>query len=276
MMIRKSFIGTSLLTAGMLLVQCAHAQELYVFTEPASNMPATSISAKITGKFVKNNLGDGTFQRYAPEVMFGVSSDWMIQVSPSFSNMYTSNLRWESMKVYAKYRFFTNDEVHRHFRMAAFGEASYSRNEPMFDELSLDGDQSGVQGGIILTQLSRKLAVSSTLSVLKSLQEKSKINASGTPGEAFAYTVSAGYLVLPVNYTSFRQLNVNVYTELLGQRALGERKYMVDLAPAIQFIFNSNAKVNIGYRFQLGGNMHRMGERGWMIAFERTFLGALR
>ena len=166
MMIRKSFIGTSLLTAGMLLVQCAHAQELYVFTEPASNMPAKSISAKITGKFVKNNLGDGTFQRYAPEVMFGVSSDWMIHLSPSFSNMYTSNLRWESMKVYAKYRFFTNDEVHRHFRMAAFGEASYSRNEPMFDELSLDGDQSGVQGGIILTQLSRKLAVSSTLSVL--------------------------------------------------------------------------------------------------------------
>ena len=96
MMIRKSFIGTSLLTAGMLLVQCAHAQELYVFTEPASNMPAKSISAKITGKFVKNNLGDGTFQRYAPEVMFGVSSDWMIHLSPSFSNMYTSNLRWES------------------------------------------------------------------------------------------------------------------------------------------------------------------------------------
>lgn len=272
----KNFMGTSLLIAGMLLFQCACAQELYVFTEPASNMPAKSISAKVTGKFVKNAVKDGTLQRYAPEIMFGLSRNWMVHLSPSFSNMYSSRTRWESVKVYAKYRFFTNDDVHRHFRMAAFGEAAYSRNEPMFDELSIDGDQTGVQGGIILTQLSRKLAVSSTLSVLKSLQDKSKINAANTPAEAFAYTFSAGYLVLPVRYTSFRQLNINVYTELLGQRALDSRKYMVDLAPAIQFIFNSNAKVNIGYRFQLDGNMRRMGERGWMIAFERTFLGALR
>jgi len=52
------------------------------------------------------------------------------------------------------------------------------------------------------------------------------------------------------------------------------KKYVVDFAPGIQFIFNSNAKLNIGYRYQLSGNMYRMAEKSWLVSFERTFLGA--
>jgi hypothetical protein len=239
-------------------------------------MPAKSISAKATGRFVNATNSGKTLQRYSPEIMFGVNRNWMIHLSPGFSNMFTSNVRWESVKVYAKYRFFTNDEVHRHFRMAVFGEAAYSRNDPHFDELNLDGDQSGIQGGVILTQLTNKVALSSTLSLLKVLQEPSKIDLANTPKQAFNYTFSAGFLVLPVRYTSFKQVNLNIYTELLGQQAFDQQKGNVDLAPAIQLIFNSNAKINLGYRFQVAGNMHRMGERGWLISFERTFLGALK
>jgi hypothetical protein len=272
---QKAF-KASLLAGGMFLMARAHAQELYVFTEPASNMPAKSISAKITGRFVRAVAQDKTFQRYAPEIMFGVNKNWMIHFSPGFSDMFSSTIRWESAKVYAKYRFFTDDEVHRHFRMALFGEAAYSRNDPHFDELNLDGDQSGLQGGIILTQLTRKFAISSTVSLIQALQERSKTDLANTPRQAFNYTLSAGLLVLPIHYTSFKQVNLNVYTELLGQQSLDQRKGNVDLAPAIQLIFNSNAKINIGYRFQLDGNMHRMGERGWMIGFERTFLNALK
>jgi hypothetical protein len=270
------FITASLFAGGMLMLAHANAQELYVFTEPASNMPAKSIGAKVTGRFMKATNTSETMQRYSPEIMFGVSRNWMVHLSTGFSNMFTSNIRWESAKLYAKYRFFTNDEVHRHFRMAAFGEAAYSRNGPHFDELNLDGDQSGVQGGIILTQLTNKLALSSTLSVLKVLQEQSKIELANAPKQAFNYTASAGFLVLPVRYTSFRQVNLNIYTELLGQRALDQQKGNVDLAPAIQLIFNSNAKINIGYRFQVAGNMNRAAARGWLVSFERTFLNALK
>jgi hypothetical protein len=266
----------SLFAGGMLLFAHAKAQELYVFTEPASNMPAKSISAKVTARFVKATSLNKTIQRYSPEIMFGVNRNWMIHFSPGFSDMFTSNLRWESAKVYAKYRFFANDDVHRHFRMAAFGEAAYSRNDPHFDELNLDGDQSGIMGGIILTQLNRKLAVSSTLSLLKVLQNQSKTDLANTPEQAFNYSLSAGLLVLPVKYTSFKQVNLNVYTELLGQRALDKKKGYVDIAPAIQLIFNSNAKISLGYRVELAGNMHRMGDRGWLISFERTFLNALK
>lgn len=270
------FIKVSFFAGGMLLLAHANAQELYVFTEPASNMPAKSISAKVTGRFMKATGASRTMQRYSPEIMFGVSRNWMIHLSPGFSNMFTSNVRWESAKLYTKYRFFTDDEVHRHFRMAAFGEAAYSRNDPHFDELNLDGDQGGIQGGVILTQLTNKFALSSTLSVLRVLQEQSKIELANTPKQAFNYTVSAGFLVLPVRYTSFKQVNLNIYTELLGQQALDKRKGNVDLAPAIQLIFNSNAKINIGYRFQVAGNMNRAAEKGWMIGFERTFLNALK
>ncbi|MFI5133628.1 MAG: hypothetical protein ACHQEB_04790, partial [Chitinophagales bacterium] len=90
------------------------------------------------------------------------------------------------------------------------------------------------------------------------------------------YSLSAGYLLFPREYTDYKQLNVNIYTELLVQQTIDEPKNYVDLAPAVQFIFNSNAKLNIGYRFQLSGNMQRMANNSWLVSFERTFLNALK
>jgi hypothetical protein len=251
------------------------AQELYVFTEPASNMPSRSISAKYTVKFLEGYHTRRLEQRHTPEIMFGLNRNWMVHVATSFSDMYSSNIRWESVRAYAKYRFFSNDDVHRHFRMAAFAEAAYSTNNLFYDELALEGDQSGVQGGVILTQLVNKLALSSTLSFLQVTREKAKPFPEAYPYQSFNYTASAGYLVFPLRYNDYRQTNLNIYAELLGQQTLDRRRYFVDLAPAVQLIFNSNSKLNIGYRFQLNGNMHRMAEKSWLISFERTFLNAL-
>ena len=270
----KSFIKTSLLAGGTLFLLNANAQELFIFTEPASNMPSHSISGKVTGKYSKHPEATNYMQRYAPEIMFGLNKKWMAHFSSTFSDMYSNNVRWESVKTYLKYRFLSNDEVHKHFRMAGFGEYSYSRNTAIYDDISIDGDQSGFQGGLIMTQLWNKLAVSSTLSYLQTIKNKNIEIDVFIPGKSFNYTVSAGYLVFPFNYTSFKQTNFNVYAELLGQRALDMKKYVVDFAPGIQFIFNSNAKLNIGYRYQISGNMYRMAEKSWLVSFERTFLGA--
>jgi len=270
----KSFIKTSLLAGGTLFLINANAQELFIFTEPASNMPSHSISGKVTGKYSKHTEATNYMQRYAPEIMFGLNKKWMAHFSSTFSDMYSKNVRWESVKTYLKYRFLSNDEVHKHFRMAGFGEYSYSRNTAIYDDISIEGDQSGFQGGLIMTQLWNKLAVSSTISYLQTIKNKNIEIDVFIPGKSFNYTVSAGYLVFPFNYTSFKQTNFNVYAELLGQRALDMKKYVVDFAPGIQFIFNSNAKLNIGYRYQLSGNMYRMAEKSWLVSFERTFLGA--
>jgi hypothetical protein len=265
MMSIKSFIEVSLLAGGILLFSGVRSQELYVFSEPASNMPAHSISIKGTGKFVRGSMDDKRImQRYSPEIMLGLSKEWMVHGAISFSDMFSSNLRWESARAYAKYRFLSIDEVHQHFRMAAFGELSYSRNKSFYEELSFEGDQPGTQVGLIATQLINKLAISASGSYLKTIQSNSQ--------QALNYTVSAGFLVLPVKYTSFKQTNLNLYAELLGQQSLDRKRHYIDFAPAIQLIFNSNTKLNLGYRYQVSGDMHRMGQKGWLIGFERTFL----
>lgn len=275
MMKLTGFIKASLLVGGMFYFLPLFSQELYVFSEPASNMPAKSLSIKLTGKFAERTEPYKLLQRYTPEVMFGLSKKWMVHLVPTFSNMYSADQRWESGRIYAKYRFFSDDDVHKHFRMAAFGEASYSRNRGIFDEVGIDGDQSGVQGGVIATKLVNKFAFSATGSFTRILPGSKNGSALDIPRQAISYSVSGGFLVLPVNYTSFRQTNLNIYAELLGQRSTDMNKYLVDFAPAVQLIFNSNSKLNIGYRFQLNGNMNRMAERSWLISFERTFFSAL-
>lgn len=64
--------------------------------------------------------------------------------------------------------------------------------------------------------------------------------------------------------------------ELLGEQTMDVKRYCIDLAPAVQLIFNSNSKLNIGYRFQLSSNMQRMAANSWQVSFERTFLNALK
>lgn len=269
---KKIFFACMLLVIGI----TGSSQELYVYTEPASNMPAKSLSAKLTGKFVKGLHSNRTEQRIMPEIMLGLSKKWMVHLSATFSDMYSSNIRWESAKLYAKYRFLSKDDVHSHFRMAAFGEIAHSVNPVFYDELNLTGDQSGVSGGIVATQLVNKLAVSGSASYLHVLTEKPAYFPDVYPYDAFNYTASAGFLLLPFEYTGYKQINVNLYTELLGQQLLDKKMFYIDLAPAVQFIFNSNAKLNVGYRWQLNSNMHRMSKKQWLIGFEYVFLNALR
>ncbi len=269
------FIKVSLLVGGVLIYNVTSAQELYVFTDPASNIPTKSISVKGNAKFVKSSVHNNLMQRYMPEVMLGLHKNLMTSASVSFSDMYSSQLRWESVKMYMKYRFLSNDNLHQHFRMAAFAAGSYSRNQLLYDELSLDGDQSGVQLGLIATQLINKLAVSGTGSYLLYTGTRKGQPQAGETYQAIKYSLSAGYLVLPFNYNNFKQTNLNIYTEVLGQQSLNNKGYFIDLAPAVQLIFNSNTKLNLGYRFQLSGDAYRMGEKGWLISVERTILGAL-
>ncbi|MBC7949230.1 MAG: hypothetical protein H7Y42_15195 [Chitinophagaceae bacterium] len=261
---------------------CVRAQELYVYTEPASNMPANSISAKLTGMFMgRQPWHDRPMQRYMPEVMLGLNKNLMLHVGGTIGDMHTSNITWESVFLYGKYRFLSRDEIHRHFRMAAFADVSYSRVPFHNDEVSLQGDKSGVQAGIIATQLWNRLAVSGTVSHTQVLHtSRNSKNVIYVPSRIYQvmnYSFSAGYLVLPREYTDYKQLNVNVYAEVLAQQSLDRKAYYLDLAPAIQLIFNSNMKVNLGYRFELAGDMTRMATRNnWLISLERTFLNALK
>ncbi|HTD92578.1 MAG TPA: hypothetical protein VK644_02150 [Chitinophagaceae bacterium] len=256
-------------------------QELFVYTEPASNMPAHSLSAKLSADYIASQSPENRpMQRYTPEVMLGVSKKIMLHTGLTFADMFTERFRWESVYVYGKYRFLSHDDIHTHFRMAFFADLAYSRNKFHYDEVNLRGDKSGAQLGVIATQLWNKLAVSATVSNSQVLSgARGDKPASYNPSRIYQsmnYSLSAGYLLLPFEYTDYRQTNVNLYTELLAQQTLDRRTYYVDLAPAVQIIFNSNTKVNIGHRFQLKGDMTRIAENSWQVGVERTFLGVVK
>ena len=257
----------------------AIGQELYVFTDPASNLPARSITTKLTANYVgRQDPNNRTMQRYTPEVMFGLSKKWMVKLGGSFADMHTIRFRWESIYLYGKYRFLSHDDVHAHFRMALFGEAAHSRSPFHFDEIGLDGDKSGLRLGLIATQLWNKLAVSTTISHTQVLDKSRHSKTLYIPSriyQAMNYSLSAGYLVLPLEYTDYRQTNLNLYLEVLGQQSLDRKASYLDLAPALQLIFNSNTKFNLGYRFEVSGDMLRMARHSWQVSVERTLLNAI-
>ncbi|MBC7827287.1 MAG: hypothetical protein H7122_06055 [Chitinophagaceae bacterium] len=278
---RAAFLLRSLLYAlPILFTNTSSGQELYVYTEPASNMPANSISAKINGMFSNDNHSKRTLQRYAPEVMIGLSKKWMVHGIVTFSNMHQDKFIFESSKLYAKWRFFSVDDVHKHFRMAAFGAISYSRNHLNFNEINLSGDQSGAQFGIIATQLWNKLAISASASINEIIHKYrwDKFHSGLHVFESFNYSLSTGYLLLPFEYRDYQQTNLNLYLELLSSTNIGwpQERYYMDLAPAIQLIFNSTDKLNLGYRFQIAGDIYRMANKSLMISYEHIFLNVLR
>ena len=257
-----------------------NAQELYVFTEPASNMPSHSISTKLTGHFVaKDNIYGRFSQRYMPEIMFGISKKLMVHASATFADMHTEDFGFESVSLYAKYRFLSNDDIHKHFRMAVFADGSYTKVPFHYDEITLMGDKSGIQAGIIATQLWHKFALSGIIShtqVLDKSRNNEVIYVPERNYQSLNYSLSGGYLLFPRQYTDYKQTNLNLYLEVLAQRTLDRPTHYIDLAPALQFIFNSNSKLNVGYRFQVNGDMERMADNSWQVSFERTFLNALK
>lgn len=264
----------------LLFSEPSFSQELFVISKPASTIPARSANLKLTGHFVSSNkVFDRPAQRYMPELMLGLFKNIMVQVGMTFSNMHTGSFKHESYYAHARYRFLSVDDVHKHFRMAVFGQASRTKAPFHYDEVGLMGDKTGIELGIITTQLWNRFALSGTLSHVQLLDKSRYDDIVYIPQRIYKvvnYALASGYLVLPKEYTSYKQVNINLYLELLGQYALQKARHFIDMAPAIQLIFFSNTKLNAAYRFQMTGNAERMSQNSWMISIEGSFLSLWR
>ena len=246
-----------------------NAQELYVFSDPASNIPARSINFKLKTHGVGDDIRFGRFTyRVMPQVMAGITKNVQVRLTATAANMHTESFKGESVGLGVKYRFLSSDGIHKHLRMAAYVDGSLTRDLfHYYDEISLMGDKTGIEAGLIVTQLWHKLAVSGSVGSTKVL-DGSRFDRS------LNYSVSAGYLVLPRTYRDYKQANLNIYLELIGQRLIGENLFFVDIAPALQVILGSRTKINVGQRFQMEGNMGRMARRSWLVSVETSFLQA--
>lgn len=264
------FCGMILL---LVLAAKSYGQELYINTEPASNMAAKSLGIRVENQGFFN---PDFKNRSTLEVMAGANKLWMVHASAYLSNFYQPKQKFEGGSVYAKYRFLSVDSVQRHFRGAAFVKASLINNPVMNQEINLEGDNTALQTGVIFTQLIHKLALSSSLSYLRGFDN---LNNQAVPAEfgknAIGYTLSGGYLLFPKNYTDYKQINVNLYMELLGKANPGKGQSYLDAAPGLQFIINSNTRIDFSFRTPLWDKMTRMSRNMYLVRVEYNLFNVL-
>jgi hypothetical protein len=248
-----------------------NAQELFVITEPASNMPAGSVSVRIANSFMKNAQEAGYNYHTMPVVMYGLHKNLMVDGSLFVSNR-NDKMKTEGGSLFAKYRFFSIDDLHSHFRMAVFSRISFNSADIHQEELNLNGHNSGYKIGLIATQLIHKIALSSTF-----FYTKAGDNTARNPfpemqsNAALNYSFSFGKLLYPKKYIDFKQTNINGMLEFEGQTLQGNGKSYLDIAPSIQFIINSQANIDIAYIKQIYSTMERSAPNGIYIKFEYTF-----
>lgn len=253
----------------MAMVCPAFSQELYVNTEPASNMATGSLGLRIEnqGFFKPDYKNRSTF-----EAMYGVNRHLMVHGSLYASDYYSGNQQFEGGSIYAKYRFLSIDTVQKHLRGAFFIKASSINNPLPNQEISLEGDNSGLQSGVVFTQLLHKLAISGSVSYLRAFDNRGGYSLLASQARnAAAYTLSAGYLLFPRSYRDYKQVNVNLYAELLGKTNPGHGQSYLDAAPAVQFIFNSICRLDLSYRTPLYNDMVRNTKNMYLIRLEYNF-----
>ena len=252
------------------------AQELFVMTEPASNMPTGSIGIRAMNSFMvdKNNTLN---YHLMPEIMWGINQKLMVHLQSFQSNRSTSGLNLEGGSFYAKYRFYSSDDIHKHFRLATYGRMSLNRADIHQEEIETMGHNSGGELGIIATQLVNKLAISTTVSYEKAMNNTS-INKfpEAQSNNATNYTLSFGRLMYPKVYKNLKQPNINLMIEFLGQTLNQNGKSNLDIVPSIQFIIRSRARIDLAYRKELYSNMLRTAPNGFLIKFEYTFFNVTK
>lgn len=261
-----------ILTIALLFVlQKGNSQELFVVTDPASNVPANSLGVNIMQSAFKEKFEPGYNYHFMPEVTYGLNKNIMARVSAFISNR-SNQLVTEGGSFLLKYRFFSTDDLNSHFRLAAYGRYSFNNSDIHQEQIEILGHNSGFETGIIATKLINKLAISSSISFEKAMDNKPNYPFPDNIGDnATNYTLSFGKLMYPKKYTSFKQTNINLMIEFVGQTINENGKSFIDVVPAIQFIFNSQARLDFAYRKELMSSMFRTAPNGFYLNLYYTF-----
>ncbi len=269
----------AMLLAGVFAVAggAASAQELFNYTEPASNMPAHSLGLRLNNWMMRETESGELNYHLIPEAMWGVNKNLMVHAEAFVSNR-NQGFGLEGAALYGKYRFYSHDEVYRHFRMAAYGRLAYNNADIHQEEIETNGHNSGFEMGWIGTQLLHKQAISASVSYEQASVYPNKLETGVQqyPRSAVNYTLSTGRLIFPKSYKDYGQTNFNVMVELLGQYLPENGKSYLDVAPSVQFIFNSQTRFDVGYRRQLYSGMSRTAPNGFIVRLEHVLFNAIK
>jgi hypothetical protein len=255
----------------LLSIQKSVSQELFLITDPASNVPANSLGVNLLQSRFKEQFKSGYNYHLMPEVTYGINKNFMVRASAFVSNRNT-DLVTEGGSFFTKYRFYSSDDLNSHFRLAAFGRYSFNNADIHQEQIEIIGHNTGIEIGIVATKLIKKLAISSSISYEKAFDNKPNYPFPNELGDnATNYTLSFGKLMYPKKYTSFKQTNINLMVEFAGQTINENGKSYLDVVPVIQFIFNSQARVDLAYRRELISSMIRSAPNGVYFNLYYTF-----
>ncbi|MBL7882780.1 MAG: hypothetical protein JNL69_01825 [Bacteroidia bacterium] len=265
---------------------------MFTHVDPASNIPKGVLGLRIVNEGFNEVNEFKTSQSY--RFLFGITSKLMITPSFNFSNHHGSKFpsdfiandgnigyhthgvkkgnkypyRFDNFNLNIKYRFLSIDGTQNHFRMAGYIEMAGGKEAHDEAEPNLMGDNGGFAGGITATKLNKRFAIS--LSVGGILPQAYSYQRKDSTlevqyGKAINYSLSMGYLCFPFKYKSYKQVNINIYSEFIGKAYEGaniysnsrkilidnvpalEKGFYVEYRPSIQFIFNSNLRVDFSY-----------------------------
>ena len=251
--------------------QNVFSQELFVITDPASNVPANSLGVNVMQSLFKEEMKSGYNYHFMPEVSYGLNKNIMFRASAFVSNR-NNNLVTEGGSFYTKYRFYSADDLNSHFRLAAYGRYSFNNADIHQEQIEILGHNSGFETGIIATKLIKKVAISSSVSFEKALDNKPNYPFPDNIGDnATNYSLSFGKLMYPKKYTNYKQTNINLMVEFVGQTINENGKSYLDVMPAVQFIFNSQARLDFAYRQELISSMVRSAPNGFYFNLYYTF-----
>jgi len=273
------------------------AQELFPLCEPASNIPKGVLGLRAISNTYKEY--DVWRNMSGVRVMYGLTSRLSIFASFTGSNHHGIDLPtnlvnhthlgnqtlyfvspfqrgipypylFNGTDLYAKFRVLSFDGIKTHLRVALYGEWSNVSVAHDEAEPNLMDDTKGYGSGLIVTYLKNHFAISLTSGfIIPGAYLGTSFSPYGQAipttleyGKAFTYNLSMGYLLYPKHYSSYKQVNVNLYTEFTGktygsaavyqlgaeipiQTPLLQAGNYVDVHPGIQFIFNSNLRLDL-------------------------------
>lgn len=301
------------------------AQELFPLNEPASNVPKGVLGVRVFGETYREI---GIYRRMGVlRLMYGVTPKLTVMASVAATNHHgkhlppdlvththvgsqtiysTQNIRRgvdypysvNGIYLFAKYRFLTFDEQHKHFRMALYGEWSNVNSPHDEAEPNLMDDTKGYGGGLIMTYLKYHLAISLTSGVVipGKYEETVPVLHAGSLvthtelyyGRAVKYNLSFGYLLFPKEVKDYEQNNFNIYMEFIGKSYEAARimqddvelesktsalraGYYVEVRPGIQEIINSNLRIDFSVGFNLINRSYVHPYPIYMVGIQRYF-----
>ena len=275
------------------------AQELYNLTLPASTSPKGAMGLRL---FNESYSEQGLIRKITElKVIYGLTPKLTVTLTGVASDYHSLHLPvdfilhdhsgggappaanlpqatpnpyiFAGTDLYAQYRFLSSDGQNTHFRMAAYGEASYVRIASHLGEPELLTHNSGFGAGLISTYLKSHFAGTITLGyVIPTEYQGNAYDKYGGAyyttikyGNAVNYDLALGYLLFPRHYKTYEQSNVNLYLEFLGRSYSAAQVTQqdgvitdhipntpflkadnyVDINPGVQWIIKSSLRIDM-------------------------------